>query len=155
MGELNAPAARRAGASGVWLPDSCLQPSSERRITMSKVRAFKHAPIRASNMIGTDVVNPKGESLGEIKEIVIDPYSGRVAYGVVAFGGFLGMGEKLFAIPFGSFEYEAKKNKYVLDVTKEYLKDAPGFDPAHWPPMTEEQWHRGVYKYYDRPLYWD
>jgi sporulation protein YlmC with PRC-barrel domain len=106
-------------------------------------------------MIGTDVMNPNGDDLGDIKEVVIDPSSGRVAYAVVAFGGFLSMGEKLFAVPYSAFEYDMVKNKYVLDVTKERLEAAPGFDSDNWPSMAEEKWNRDVYKYYDRTPYWE
>ena len=121
---------------------------------MSQLQVFSHSPVKASSIIGTSVVNPKDESLGDIKEIVIDPSTGRVAYAVVSFGGFLSMGEKLFAIPFSSFKYDVTKNHYVLDVSKERLKAAPGFDSDHWPSMAEEKWNRDVYKYYERPPYW-
>jgi sporulation protein YlmC with PRC-barrel domain len=122
---------------------------------MSQQQAFKHSPVKASSIIGTDVVNPKGDNLGDIKEVVIDPGTGRVAYAVVSFGGFLSMGEKLFAIPFSSFVYNAEKNEYVLDVAKERLEAAPGFDADHWPSMSDEQWNRDVYKYYKRSPYWE
>jgi hypothetical protein len=102
-----------------------------------------------------NVINPAGESLGDIKEIVIDPRTGRVAYVVVSFGGFLGLGEKLFAIPFSAFEYDLRKNEYVLDVPKERLVEAPGFDPDRWPSMADEKWHREVYRYYGRSPYWE
>jgi hypothetical protein len=106
-------------------------------------------------MIGTDVVNPKGDHLGDIKEVVIDPRSGRVAYAVVSFGGFLGLGEKLFAVPFRAFDYEVSKNKYVFDVSKERLEKAPGFDSGHWPAMADEKWNRDVHKYYGTEPYWE
>ena len=122
---------------------------------MSQLQVFANSPVKASNIIGTSVVNPKGDSLGDIKEVVIDPRTGKVAYAVVSFGGFLSMGEKLFAIPFSAFKYDMSKNEYVLDVTKERLEAAPGFDPDHWPSMSEEKWNRDVYKYYNRPPYWE
>jgi sporulation protein YlmC with PRC-barrel domain len=122
---------------------------------MSKLQEFTSSPVKASAMIGTKVVNPKGEGLGDIKDVVIDPRRGRVAYAVVSFGGFLGMGEKLFAIPFSSFEYNVKKNDYVLDISKERLEAAPGFNPDQWPAMADEKWNRDVYKYYDRTPYWE
>jgi sporulation protein YlmC with PRC-barrel domain len=121
---------------------------------MSQLQVFSHSPVKASSVIGTSVVNPNGDSLGDIKEIVIDPSSGKVAYAVVSFGGFLSMGEKLFAIPFSSFKYDVSKNHYVLDVSKERLKAAPGFDSDHWPSMSEEKWNRDVHKYYERPPFW-
>jgi sporulation protein YlmC with PRC-barrel domain len=122
---------------------------------MSQLQQFANSPVKASNIIGTSVVNPKGSSLGDIKEVVIDPRTGKVAYAVVSFGGFLSMGEKLFAIPFSAFKYNMTKNEYVLDVSKEKLEAAPGFDPDHWPSMTEEKWNRDVYTYYNRPPYWE
>jgi hypothetical protein len=122
---------------------------------MTQVHHFSSLPTKASSIIGTDVVNAKGDNLGEIKEVVIDPETGRVAYAVVAFGGFLSMGEKLFAIPFSAFKFDQDDNKYVLNVTKERLEKAPGFDADAWPLMTDEKWNREVYKYYERPPYWE
>ena len=122
---------------------------------MSQLSMFSNSPVKASSIIGTKVVNPKAESLGDIKEIVIDPSTGRVAYVVVSFGGFLSLGEKLFAIPFSSFEYNLSNNEYVLHVPKERLETAPGFDPEHWPSMSDEKWNRDVYKYYGRSPYWE
>jgi sporulation protein YlmC with PRC-barrel domain len=122
---------------------------------MSQLQVFSNSPVKASSMIGTDVVDPQGKNLGDVKEVVIDPRTGKVAYAVVSFGGFLGMGEKLFAIPFSSFKYDVEKNEYVLDISKERLKAAPGFDADHWPSMSEEKWNRDVYKYYERSPYWE
>jgi sporulation protein YlmC with PRC-barrel domain len=122
---------------------------------MNQLHSFTSSPVKASSIIGTSVVNRKGESLGDVKEVVIDPHSGKVAYAVVSFGGFLSMGEKLFAIPFGSFEYDPEKNHYILERTKEQLKAAPGFDSDHWPSMSDEKWNRDVYKFYDREPYWE
>jgi sporulation protein YlmC with PRC-barrel domain len=122
---------------------------------MSQLQVFSNSPVKASSMIGTDVVDPQGKNLGDVKEVVIDPRTGKVAYAVVSFGGFLGMGEKLFAIPFSSFKYNVEKNEYVLDISKERLKAAPGFDADHWPSMSEEKWNRDVYKYYERSPYWE
>lgn len=122
---------------------------------MNQTHVFSHSPVKASDFIGTSVVDQKNESLGDIKEVVIDRSSGRVAYAVVAFGGFLGMGEKLFAIPFSAFKFNQADNEYVLNITKARLKDAPGFDPAHWPSMGEEKWNRDVHKYYELSPYWE
>ena len=138
---------------------------------MNKVREFSNSPITASSIIGTNVVNPDGEMLGDVKEIVIDPRTGRVAYAVVSFGGFLGMGTKLFAIPFSALKYNVTKSEvvnneyivnsehiqseYVLDISKERLEKAPGFDTDHWPLMTDEKWHRDMHRYYERLPYWE
>jgi len=122
---------------------------------MNQVQTFSNSPVKASSIIGTDVVNPNGDDLGDIKEVVIDPHTGKVAYAVVSFGGFLSVGEKLFAIPFSAFKYNNAKNEYVLDISKERLEAAPGFDADKWPSMAEEKWNRDVYKYYERPPYWE
>ncbi|MFZ1377368.1 MAG: PRC-barrel domain-containing protein [Geothrix sp.] len=122
---------------------------------MSQLVMFSNSPVKASSIIGTRVVNAKAESLGEIREIVIDPKTGRVAYVVVAFGGFLTMGEKLFAIPFTAFDYNLTNNEYVLHVPKERLEQAPGFDSEHWPSMSDEKWNRDVYSFYGRAPYWE
>ena len=126
---------------------------------MDRLRVFSNSPIRASNIFGTRVVNAKGDNLGEIKEIVIDPRSGRVAYAVISFGGFLGMGIKLFAIPFGALEYQITKSdlvasQYVLNISIEQLKAAPGFDPDNWPLMDDEKWHRDLHDFYKFAQYW-
>lgn len=122
---------------------------------MKNSNAFLSSPVKASSIIGTKVVNPKDENLGDIKEIVIDPHTGKVAYAVVSFGGFLSLGEKLFAVPFGAFNYNSDENEYVLNVSKDKLESAPGFDSSHWPAMTDEKWNRDIYKYYDRSPYWE
>ena len=122
---------------------------------MSQPQVFTNSSVKASSIIGTDVVNPNGDNLGDIKEVVIDPNTGKVAYAVVSFGGFLTMGEKLFAIPFSSFKYDPAENEYVLDISKERLEAAPGFDADSWPLMSDEKWNRDVYKYYERPPYWE
>ena len=110
--------------------------------------------IRGNTFIGADVENPQGQNLGDIKDIVIDRTSGRIAYAVVSFGGFLGMGEKLFAVPWGAFSQKADKDTFVLDVDKERLKNAPGFDAHNWPQMASREWVTSLYSYYNVPPYW-
>ena len=122
---------------------------------MTQQLLFTSSPVKASSVIGTNVVNPAKDNLGTIKELVIDPRTGRVAYAVVCLGGFLSMGAKLFAIPFGSFAYDFDRNEYVLDIARERLEAAPGFDPNHWPTMSDEKWNRDVYAYYGRLPYWE
>jgi sporulation protein YlmC with PRC-barrel domain len=96
---------------------------------------------RASKIIGTDVKNTKNEDLGDIKDIVLDPMSGRIAYVVVSYGGILGMGDKLFAIPWSAVRWSSDKDYFVLNMDKEALKNAPGFDEDHWPVSTS-QWQQ-------------
>lgn len=96
---------------------------------------------RASKIIGTKVKNPNEENLGDIKDLVIDPENGQVVYGVVSFGGVLGVGDKLFAIPWDALSWNRDKKFYVLDLDKDTLKKAPGFDKKHWPD-TSNKWER-------------
>jgi sporulation protein YlmC with PRC-barrel domain len=88
---------------------------------------------RASKITGSKVKNTTGDSLGDIKDLVLDPDSGQVVYAVVSFGGILGMGDKLFAIPWRALHWNGDKAFYVLDLDKVTLKNAPGFDKKHWP----------------------
>jgi len=93
---------------------------------------------RASKINGTNVKNTAGENLGGIKDLVIDPESGHVVYAVVSFGGILGLGNKLFAIPWSVLHWTRDKEYYVLDLDKETLKNAPGFDKKHWPDSSNK-----------------
>jgi sporulation protein YlmC with PRC-barrel domain len=111
--------------------------------------------LKGSTLIGGDVKNPQGENLGDIKDIVVDRASGRVVYAVVSFGGFLGLGEKLFAVPWGAFSQAApNKDRFVLAVDKERLKNAPGFDSTNWPQMASRDWVSNLYTYYEVVPYW-
>lgn len=122
---------------------------------MGQPQVFPGSPVKASSIIGASVVNPDRVGLGQIKEMAIDPIKGKVAYAVVSFGGFLGLGDKLFAIPFSAFAYNAATNEYVLNVAQERLKGAPGFDADRWPAMSNENWNRDLSSYYDRSPYWE
>ena len=111
--------------------------------------------MKGSTFIGSDVENPQGQNLGDIKDVVIDRTSGRIAYAVVSFGGFLGLGEKLFAVPWGAFSQpKPDKDTLVLDVDKERLQNAPGFDTHNWPQMASREWVTNLYSYYHVPPYW-
>jgi len=111
--------------------------------------------IKGSTFIGGNVENPQGQNLGDVKDVVIDRASGRIVYAVVSFGGFLGMGEKLFAVPWGAFaQPKPNKDTFVLAMDKERLKNAPGFDKDNWPQMASREWVTNLYSYYSVPPYW-
>ena len=109
----------------------------------------------ANTLDGNDVYNKQDEDLGDIKEIMLDMYSGRVAYAVLSFGGFLGMGEKLFAVPWSALKLDTVNHRFVLDVSKERLKEAPGFDKDVWPNMADPAWVNSVHEYYGVKPYSD
>lgn len=111
--------------------------------------------LSANTLIGDDVVNPQGENLGEIKELMIDPQTGHVGYAVLSFGGFLGLGDKLFAIPFQSLKLRPDQKDFVLDVSKEKLENAPGFDKDDWPSTTDRAWGTEIHTYYGVSPYWE
>jgi sporulation protein YlmC with PRC-barrel domain len=108
----------------------------------------------ASTLSGDSVVDRSGESLGEIKEIMLDVPTGRVAYAVLSFGGFLGIADKLFAVPWSALTLDTENKQFVLDVDKDRLKDAPGFDKDHWPSMAQSTWASTVHKFYGVDPYW-
>ena len=109
----------------------------------------------ADTLVGNDVFNHKNEDLGDIKEIMLDMRSGKVGYAVLSFGGFLGMGEKLFAVPWNALTLDTKNKRFVLNVEKDRLKDAPGFDKAQWPNMSDQSWAKQIHSYYGTTLYSD
>jgi sporulation protein YlmC with PRC-barrel domain len=109
---------------------------------------------KATDLMGKKVINSANENLGKLEDIVVDANSGRILYGVLSFGGFLGMGDKLFAIPWASLELPADAKSLVLNVTKDRLKNAEGFDKNQWPNFADEQWAVKTHKYYDRTPYW-
>ncbi len=102
----------------------------------------------ADTLVGNDVYNQSDDDLGDIKEIMLDMRSGQVAYAVVSFGGFLGMGEKLFAVPWSALTLDTENKRFVLNVDKEHLDSAPGFDKDQWPDMADPQWAKEIHAYY-------
>lgn len=102
----------------------------------------------ADTLIGDNVVNGAEEDLGDIKEIMLDMNSGQVAYAVLAFGGFLGLGEKLFAVPWQALHLDTVNKRFVLNVEKERLKTAPGFNKDSWPDMADVNWANQIHSFY-------
>ena len=110
--------------------------------------------LSASTLEGDRVVNAAGDDIGKIDEIMIDTPTGRVAYAVLSFGGFLGMGDKLFAIPWSALALDEDNKVFRLNVDKQTLERAPGFDKSNWPDMADRSWGGEIYKYYNQPPYW-
>ena len=110
-----------------------------------------HAMISSQTVNGTDVYSPAGDHLGHINELLIDKQSGKVAYAMMGFGGFLGMGEDEYPLPWGKLHYDTNQQGYVTDVTKEQLQGAPDRN-ENW--QSDRNWERGYYNYYGLPPYW-
>lgn len=111
--------------------------------------------LSASTLKGDSVVNAKDEKLGTIEELMIDLDRGCIAYAVLSFGGFLGMGDKLFAIPWNALKVDTIEKRFVLNVAKERLEMAPGFDKDNWPNMADQEWGAKIYSYYGSKPFWE
>jgi sporulation protein YlmC with PRC-barrel domain len=99
---------------------------------------------------GLHVRNPKGETIGSVDDLVINVAEGKVNYVAMSVGGVLGIGDKLFAVPFREMKFNHGKDEmfFVLDVSKEKLEKAPGFDKNNWPDFADPKWRDQIDKYY-------
>lgn len=106
--------------------------------------------MRCNDLLGMQVRNSQGADLGDINDVVIDLDSGKVRFAAISFGGFLGIGDKLFAIPWDMVRFDQRDGETfaVVDLSKERLETAPGFDKQHWPDVANPTWHADVDKYY-------
>jgi len=89
--------------------------------------------LTASTIIGDRIFNHLNENLGEVKDIMLDIEEGKIEYVIVEFGGFLGIGEKFFAVPFSALKIDIERHAFILTKSKSELEKAPGFDKDHWP----------------------
>jgi len=105
---------------------------------------------RASKLIGMSVRNDQNEKVGTVDDLVINMSNGQIAYAALGFGGILGFGEKLFAVPMNQMKiaHDSNDTYFVLHVTKDMLKAAPGFDKNHWPDFADPNWSKEVDNYY-------
>jgi len=104
--------------------------------------------LASSTLNGENVRNASGEDLGEIKDLMIDTASGTIQYAVLSFGGWMGMGDKLFAVPWNAMRLDTENHCLVLDVPKDRLKDAPGFDKDNWPDFADTTFTNRISNYY-------
>ena len=104
--------------------------------------------LKASDVIGTKVQGTDGKNLGTIKDLVINP-DGDLQYAVLDFGGFAGIGDKYFAVPWDALQFDQQNKRLALDLHKKDLKDAPGFDKNNWPDLSEQQ--IVIYEFYEVP----
>ena len=111
--------------------------------------------LSASTLVGSPVYNAEGKNLGNVKEIMLDVVDGRIAYSVLSFGGFLGIGDKLLAIPWQAFGVDEENETLLLNVDEETLLKAEGFDPDNWPDTTDPEWGRRIHRHYGYEPYWD
>lgn len=111
--------------------------------------------VRASQLIGMNVVSRSNESLGDVNDLLIDAESGRIRYAALSFGGVLGIGDKLFAVPWQMFQAQPDPEdpdefRLVLNVEEEALRNAPGFDQQQWPNMADKPFFNQIDEYYSK-----
>ena len=104
--------------------------------------------LNVDDIKGKDVHDTKGEEIGVVEAVAVDTDKGSIAYVVMSHGGFLGIGEKLVAVPWQQFRMTDKQDALVLAISKEKLDNAPGFDDENWPKMTDPQWREKIDTYY-------
>lgn len=108
----------------------------------------------ASDLVGFKVKNFQEEDLGKIEDLAIDMQTGMIRYAVMSFGGFLGIGDKLFAVPWVSLRFDPVKDTFYLDAHKDRLENAPGFDKDHYPNMDDRDWGNQVHAHYNAQPWW-
>ncbi|MDO8862072.1 PRC-barrel domain-containing protein [Haliea sp. E1-2-M8] len=126
---------------------STLTPSSNRTSTTNDMNPAVTL-LSADTIAGDDVCNMQDEKLGNIQDLMIDISEGEIRYAVLASGGFLGMGDRLFAVPWKALKHDRENKRFLLDVDVERLKNAPGFDKDKWPDMADPTWNSSVESYY-------
>ena len=107
----------------------------------AEAKSIEGTVVRAGLVAGMPVKSPADKSLGKVEDLVIDMETGSVRYAAISFGGFLGVGDKLFAVPFRALHVKhepgSKTAHFVLDVSKEMLERAKGFDKKNWPNFAD------------------
>jgi sporulation protein YlmC with PRC-barrel domain len=144
-----------ATAKAATPPASTAPPASTTTHAATKANEATMRPWRASETIGLRVENAQGQNLGKIEDLVFNPENGHIRYAVLSFGGVVGIGEKWFAIPWNHFRPETKTGTtghesfmLVLDVDKNKLKNAPGFDSKRWPDFGDKAYGTSVEQFY-------
>lgn len=111
--------------------------------------------LTASSIMSDKVINSEGEKLGDVRDVMLDVRQGKIEYVVMESGGFLGIGEKLFAIPYKLLSLDTDNHAFVLDQDKETIENAPGFDKDHWPETNDQNFEGTNDSYWDNTnSYW-
>jgi sporulation protein YlmC with PRC-barrel domain len=124
-------------------PDAATEEQAGAATTPGMEQFDMMSAYKASEFIGYKVQNPAGEDLGEIEDLIVDTGSSQVKYAVLSFGGFLDIGDKLFAIPLDAIQFNQEEKAFILDVDQEKLEQAPGFERENWPDTANPDWDMG------------
>ena len=125
------------------------------RTESRKIPRYTNIVPAKKTVIGSKVINQQNEDLGKIEDIVIDADAGRIAYAVLSFGGFLGLGDKYFAIPWEALRFNLSDKHALLNVDKKVLENAPGFSKENWPNMADATWGNQIFTHYGYKPYWE
>ena len=104
--------------------------------------------VRTCDVIGKKVLGRDNESLGKVEEIVLDKVNGEVRYAVLSFGGFMGLGDDFYALPWKTLEYCQPEDAFKVNVAKETLKSASGFNKDNWPDFASASWSKSINDFY-------
>lgn len=110
--------------------------------------------IQASRVIGTDVYNTAGDSIGTIEDVMLDKTSNGIMFAVIGFGGFLGIGEKYHAVPWSTLDYDSDRGGYVVPFTKEQLHAAPSYSIEDLTSGDGSAARDASFEYYKVDKYW-
>jgi sporulation protein YlmC with PRC-barrel domain len=111
--------------------------------------------LRTKTLFDYRVKSPQGEDLGKIEEVMIDMEKGLLAYAVLSFGGFLGLGDKWVPVPWEAVVLQPTEKILILKIEKEKLEKAPNFERATLPDLANRQWGAVIHTYYGYPPYWE
>ena len=111
--------------------------------------------IAANQVQGTSVYTTALEKLGTVEDVMIDKPTGRIAYAVLSYGGFFGIGDRYYPLPWEKLTYNTEMGGYVVDIDREVLEGAPSFTSAAEASWDDDTWSRSVYSYYGLHPYWD
>ena len=123
-------------------------------IAPTAIVSKKHTLIASDRVEGTEVRRPKGDKIGRVERLMIDKTSGKVAYAVLSFGGFLGIGHNHLPIPWEKLTYNTRLDAYEIDISDELLRKAPAYEENKdfdWGDRSQEM---NIYNYYNVPPYW-
>jgi hypothetical protein len=123
-------------------------PDEDKAFSSTDASGLEHPLIPSKRVNGASVFNQSGEEVGKIEDIAIDKVSGKVAYAILSFGGFMGLGEKHQPLPWSALDYDERRGGYVVDVTEEFLRLAPKLDVSELSGWDDADQRDAFYSYY-------
>ena len=120
----------------------------------AEIKVSSNPLIAGARVAGTEVYNAAGDHLGEIYDVMLDKQTGKVAYAIMSFGGFLGLGEKYHPIPWSVLDFDSDRGGYVIPLTKDKLEAAPMYDSEGEPDWDDKAYGKRVHDYYGTMPYW-